>query len=153
MGRNADYMLADDESLVRNDTPSWGSKPILESPNRDLPDPDELRYQEDGADPEVYEEPLPKRRRCYGRKNHDSKVRRISLQELEGRRGSKHGEMPDDAQSDSSQRRIGHANPKPRKKKKQSRRLPVDELALVSERINAPDLEVDDGQSPIYTPN
>jgi hypothetical protein len=61
--------------------------------------------------------------------------------------------MPDDAQSDSSQRRIGHANPKPRKKKKQSRRLPVDELALVSERINAPDLEVDDGQSPIYTPN
>lgn len=109
----------------------------------DTPDPDlyDLHYQVEDADDEDSGQPLPKKRRYASRQSDRAEVRNNLLKGVQGQRASKGRQQA----ADNVSKQTGNAK-KLKAKKKPPQRLPVDELVMMSERMNDLELEIAEGE-------
>ena len=102
-----------------------------------MPDLYDLQHQVDNAVEEngaEFHQPWRKKQRRTIRINHKASVRGSAPRELENRRGSKQAREPPEAEETGNH--DGISQMKKPENKKPPRRLPVDELVFVSERLD-----------------
>jgi len=123
------------------------------SPNRDrsprhddTPDPDlhDFHYQVEDADDEDSRQPLLKKRRHASRQSDRAEVRNNLLREVQGQRALNGRQQA----AHNASKQTGNTK-KLKAKKKPPRRLLVDELVMMSERMNDLELETAEGELPV----
>jgi hypothetical protein len=145
LGHNNNFSRQIEQALTSASVSAGSPKRPLESKNISSPYFDKFQVQEDD-DEEDHECPAPKRQRPRNRMTYKIKARNTAIRELQERRASMQKQSNHVLEADTDESTREESCRSKAKKKKQPRRLPVDELEIVPERLDNEGLQMNEGE-------